>query len=207
MCCSSLRALPPPWRGSTSSTTIPERAPVAIATFASRCRILGLKWSDINFDTAVMSICRTLEESKTRLEFKQPKTERSRRTVALPAIAIQALRKHRAEQARLRLKLGARYNADDLVCCRIDGRPIHPQTVTQEFIDMIREAKLPRVRFHDLRHTHATILLARGVHPKIVSERLGHSTVGITLDTYSHVLPGMQEKAAAEIDAALALPG
>ena len=182
---------------------------LAITTGLRRGEILGLKWSDINFDTAVMSICRTLEESKARLEFKQPKTERSRRTVALPTIAVQALRKHRAEQARLRLRLGARYNADDLVCCRIDGRPIHPQTVTQEFIDVIcdSESKLPRVRFHDLRHTHATILLSRGVHPKIVSERLGHSTVGITLDTYSHVLPGMQEKAAAEIDAAFALPG
>jgi len=79
--------------------------------------------------------------------------------------------------------------------------------VTQEFLKLISGSKLPRVRFHDLRHTHATILLSRGVHPKIVSERLGHSTVGITLDTYSHVLPGMQEKAAKEIDAALALPG
>ena len=85
--------------------------------------------------------------------------------------------------------------------------PLHPQTVTQEFLKLISKSKLPRVRFHDLRHTHATILLSRGVHPKIVSERLGHSTAGITLDTYSHVLPGMQEKAAKEIDAALALPG
>jgi integrase len=134
---------------------------LAITTGLRRGEILGLKWSDINLDTAMMSICRTLEESKARLEFKQPKTERSRRAVALPAIAVLALRKHHAEQARLRLKLGVRYNADDLVCCRIDGRPVHPHTVTQEFINVIRDAKLPHVRFHDLRHTHATILLAR----------------------------------------------
>src|ERR1700689_5565154 len=100
---------------------------------------------DFTFNTATASICRTLEESKGRREFKHPKTERSRRAVALPAISVAALRKHRAEQARLRLKLGARYNTDDLVCCRMDGRPSHPHTVTQEFSDVIRKAALPRV--------------------------------------------------------------
>jgi integrase len=179
---------------------------LAITTGLRRGEILGLKWTDINLDSATLSVCRTLEQSKAGLEFREPKTERSRRAVALPVLAVQALRKHRAEQARLRLKLGPRYNAAELVCCRIDGRPLHPQTVTQEFLKLISDSKIPRVRFHDLRHTHATILLSRGVHPKIVSERLGHSTVGITLDTYSHVLPGMQEKAAMKIDIALALP-
>jgi integrase len=96
---------------------------LAITTGLRRGEILGLKWSDINLDNATLSVCRTLEQSKAGLEFREPKTERSRRAVALPVLAVQALRKHRAEQARLRLKLGPRYNADELVCCRLDGRP------------------------------------------------------------------------------------
>ncbi|MBP1688573.1 MAG: integrase, partial [Deltaproteobacteria bacterium] len=90
-----------------------------------------------------------------------------------------------------------------LVCARPDGRPKYPESVSHAFLKLIRRSELPRVRFHDLRHSHATHLLRQDVHPKVVSERLGHSTVGITLDIYSHVLPGMQEEAARRIDAAL----
>ena len=99
--------------------------------------------------------------------------------------------------------LGEAYLDDDLVCAQEDGRPMIPKNLTCSFRDMTAKAGLPRRRFHDLRHTHATILLSQNVHPKIVSERLGHSTVSITLDTYSHVLPNMQEEAARKFEEAL----
>jgi integrase len=107
------------------------------------------------------------------------------------------------EQAKQRLALGPVYEDQDLVCARADGRPWQPSGITIAFRDLIRHSDVPRVRFHDLRHTHASQLLRAGVHPKVVSERLGHSGVGITLDTYSHVLPGLQKEAAQKVDAAL----
>jgi integrase len=90
-----------------------------------------------------------------------------------------------------------------MVVSQVDGSPLQPRSLTHEWMRLISKTALPRVRFHDLRHAHATHLLASGVHPKVASERLGHSKVGITLDLYSHVLPGMQEDAAARVDDAL----
>ncbi len=126
---------------------------------------------------------------------------RQRRGV--PGIAIQILRRHKTEQAQERLRLGPAFEDNDLICPRPDGSPWPPDSLSTAFTGLIRRSDLPRIRFHDLRHSHATQLLRHGIHPKIVSERLGHSKVGITLDTYSHVLPGMQEEAASKIDAAL----
>ncbi len=108
----------------------------------------------------------------------------------------------RLQQAQELLKLGIRLTDDTLICTTAAGEGIQPNSLTHEFADAIGETTLPRVRFHDLRHAHATHMLASGVHPKVASERLGHSKVGITLDLYSHVLPGMQEDAVAKIDAA-----
>jgi integrase len=113
------------------------------------------------------------------------------------------LRKHRAEQARERLLMGKGYKDQDLVFAQHDGNVWLPDRFTGSFRRLVRTAKLGHIRFHDLRHSHATQLLMQGVHPKVVSERLGHSSISITLDTYSHVLPGIQEEAAAKIDAAL----
>ncbi|MGC2079945.1 MAG: tyrosine-type recombinase/integrase, partial [Xanthobacteraceae bacterium] len=97
-----------------------------------------------------------------------------------------------------------RVTDDSFVCAREDGRPLQPQTLTFEWKRLVAKTGLPRLRFHDLRHTHATALLASGGHPKVASERLGHSQIGITLDLYSHVLPGMQADAVAKVDAAMA---
>ncbi len=127
----------------------------------------------------------------------------SRRGVALPSFVVDILKTHKKEQAETRLKFGPAYENNDLVLPRPDGKVWPPDSFSTAFAAFIRRSELPHVRLHDLRHTHATQLLLQGVHPKVVSERLGHSKVGITLDTYSHVLPGMQEDAAEKIDIAL----
>jgi integrase len=178
---------------------------LAVTTGLRRGEIMALRWADLDLDAGSLAVRQSLEETKAGLAFKAPKTLKGRRTVALPALAIEGLRRHRAEQARVRLHLGPGYADNDLVCCHADGRPIHPQTITHAFIKLIDQHKseLPRVSFHSCRHSHATILLRKGVHPKIVSERLGHATTGITLDIYSQVMPGMQEEAALKVDIAL----
>lgn len=176
---------------------------LAVTTGLRRGEILALRWQDIELEKGQATISRSLEQTKDGLRYKRPKTERGSRNVALPGFTVEALKSHKAEQAKRRLKLGPVYEDNDLICARDDGAPTPPDTLSTNFASTIRRAKLPHVRFHDLRHTHATQLLKQGVHPKVVSERLGHSKIGITLDTYSHVMPGMQEDAAQKVDAAL----
>jgi len=117
-------------------------------------------------------------------------------------MAVEALRHHRIRQNEMRLKFGPDYCDLDLVCSLHDGRPVC-NNVVRDFQAILKKAGLPKVRFHDLRHTHATLLLTQGIHPKVVSERLGHSNISITLDVYSHVLPDMQREAASKIDVIL----
>jgi integrase len=176
---------------------------LAVTTGLRRGEILGLRWSNIDLATGTMTVVQSLEQTKEALRFKSPKTHRSRRSLALPAITIEALRSHRAKQAEERLALGPAYVDQDLVCPRPSGLPWAPDVFSTAFSSFVRRSGLKPFRFHDLRHSHASHLLRAGVHPKIVSERLGHSTVGITLDTYSHVLPGMQEDAVQLLDAVL----
>ncbi|MBI3910611.1 MAG: site-specific integrase [Armatimonadetes bacterium] len=177
---------------------------LAIATGMRRGEILGLRWQDVDLEKGALSVRQTLEQTQANgLAFKQPKTPKSRRAVALPAVIVQELRRHRGAQAERQLLLGPTYHKSDLVCCHDDGSLIRPSVLSKCFGSLLRRSGLAHVRFHDLRHTHATQLLREGVHVKIVSERLGHSTVGITLDTYSHVLPGMQEDAARRMDTVL----
>jgi len=123
--------------------------------------------------------------------------------VALPASVVQELRAHRIAQAQNLLRLGIGMSDSVFVASLPDGRMMQPTFITHEWVRVIAGTNLERLRFHDLRHSHATALLSSGIHPKIASERLGHSKVGITLDLSSHVMPGMQEDAAARIDAAL----
>lgn len=184
--------------------TGPMHIPVllAITTGMRRGEILGLRWRDVRLDDAVLSVTQTLEQTAKGVTFKEPKTERSRRTIALPSLAVDALRRHKAQQAEQRLKLGPIYADHDLICCRTDGTPLSPRAVTKAFAVIASALKLG-VRFHDLRHSHISHLLAAGVHPKVASERAGHASVSITLDVYSHVIPSMQEDAAKRIDAAL----
>jgi integrase len=178
---------------------------LAVTTGMRRGEILGVRWQDLDLDAATLSVRQSLEQTKIGLAFKQPKTQKSRRVVALPNMTVEVLRRHRLEQVKYKLLFGPDYHDQDLVCARANGSPWPPDSFTSSFSEFIRKTSVSVVRFHDLRHTHATHLLRHGIHPKVVSERLGHSTVGITLDVYSHVLPDMQEEAARRVDAALRL--
>jgi integrase len=176
---------------------------LAATTGLRRGEILGLRWQDVDLRSGTLAICQALSRLKTGPVFTIPKTAKSKRTLALPRIARNALVQHRKQQAKERLRLGPVFCDHGLVCPAPDGRPWHPGTFTGAFRDLAKRAGV-NTTFHGLRHSHATLLLRQGVHPKIVSERLGHSSIGLTLDTYSHVLPGMQEDAAAKVDSALA---
>jgi integrase len=175
---------------------------IALATGVRRGEVLAIRWRNLDLDRGAVRIVESLEQTKTGLRFKSTKADRAR-AVTLPSFAIEELRRLKREQAESLLMLGVRQTGDTLVCARRDGEPLQPQSLTHEFPRFLARLKdVPRVRFHDLRHSHATQLLLAGVHPKVAQERLGHSTVTTTLDLYSHVTATMQEDAADRLDAA-----
>jgi integrase len=154
---------------------------------------------------ATLSVVRTLHRLKGgQTVFLEPKTVKGRRSIALGPAAVLSLRDHRKQQEQLRAMLGSVLRENDLVFSQPDGSPPNPDTVSRAFTNIMHKASLSGVRLHDLRHTHATLMLQQGIHPKIVQERLGHATIAVTLDTYSHVLPGLQEAAALRFDEGLA---
>jgi integrase len=167
-----------------------------------RGEICALRWRNVDLMAAQISVVESLEQTKAGLRFKSPKSGKGR-TVALSATVVDELKAHRAKRAQELLRLGVRLSDDDLVIGHADGSMMTPIYISQLWARTIAKTGLVRLRFHDLRHAHATHMLANGVHPKVASERLGHSKVGITLDLYSHVIPGMQEDAAAMVDRAL----
>ena len=173
----------------------------ALASGMRRGELLALRWSDVSGDWSRVQVVRTLQPTRAGLVFEQPKTPRSRRSVLLPVFLHPYLQRHKDAQAVRRAALGDGWAETDLVFDRGDGRPWNPDTLSTRWAAFLRARGLPRVRFHDLRHAHATLMLTLGVHPKIVSERLGHASIGITLDTYSHVLPSMQAQAVDAFDA------
>ncbi|MFN3653514.1 MAG: tyrosine-type recombinase/integrase [Armatimonadota bacterium] len=179
---------------------------LAVSTGMRRGEILGLRWRDVDLAAGVISVRQSVQQTRSGLHFKEPKTQKSRRSLLLPSTVVAALVAHRQAQEQIRQQVGAAYDDRDLVVAGPDGKPFSPAAFTQAFRLLVSRTDLPQVRFHDLRHSHATRLFQQGTHPKIVSERLGHSTVGITLDVYSHVLPGMQKEAVLQIDADLREP-
>lgn len=175
---------------------------VAVTTGVRRGELLGLRWQDIDLEAGKLAVRQTIEQTSAGLSFKPPKTPKSRRNLSLATVTIDALKQHRKEQAAQRLEQGNTYHDNGLVFPMPDGRPWTPSLFSRMFHHHAHRLGFT-CRLHDLRHTHATQLLAEGVHPKIASERLGHATVGITLDTYSHAVQGLDEAAADLVGAAL----
>ena len=175
-------------------------AVVALATGMRRGEILALRWGDIDPGYLTAQVRRSLQVSGGHLSFEAPKTPRSRRQVVLPAFLHPYLDRQREDQAARRAADPEGWEDTDLVIDGGGGRPLNPDSLSSAWVRFCRGSGLPRVRFHDLRHAHATFMLLKGIHPKVVSERLGHASIGITLDIYSHVLPGMQTEAARAID-------
>jgi integrase len=179
--------------------------PVILAVLCGlrRGEIAALKWRSVSLESGQLAVVASAEQTKAGVRYKPPKSGRSR-TLALPATVAAELRAHQLNQAEELLRLGIRQTDDGFIVAQADGTPLRPHSLGQEWVRFLaRTPALPRIRFHDLRHAHATHMLANGVHPKVASERLGHSKIGITLDLYSHVIPGMQEDAAARVDDAL----
>lgn len=177
---------------------------VALTTGMRQGELLALRWGDVDLDRRTLQVRASLQRAAEGFEFGEPKTASSRRGVALTQAATTALRRHRAAQASERLRVGAAWADLGLVFANEVGGALDPRNVLRRsFYPLLKRAGLPRIRFHDLRHTAATLMLAQGVHPKIASEMLGHSNIGITLDTYSHVTPTMQRSATDALDALL----
>jgi integrase len=174
---------------------------LAITTGMRQGELLGLKWRDVDLDAAWLRIRVTVRKLHGEFIYTPPKTERSRRGVALTAIAVAALRRHQVRQEEAKTTAGLAWQDHDFVFPDAIGGPMEGRYVLRHYFrPMLRRAGLPPIRFHDLRHTTATLLLGQGIHPKVVAEMLGHTTIGITLDTYSHVLPQMQREAARVLD-------
>jgi len=180
--------------------------PILLAgtTAMRRGEILAVRWRDINFATRLLSVNRSLQETRAGLFFKEPKQGRFR-TVDLLPFCVEALAAHREAQGDAKRALAEGYEDNDLICCQDDGRVWAPSAFTSAYRDLLRRRKIPNVRFHNFRHSHATQLLRDGENPKMVSERLGHSRVAFTLERYGHVLPGMQKDAANRADGKLRL--
>jgi integrase len=163
--------------------------------------ILGTSWADVDLKASTLSVRRQLTQDMNLLE---PKTAAARRLIVLPEVAVAALKQHRGRMFT-EGHLSGDGNPQDLVFVDTEGHPLRQSNLLRRsFFPLMKEAGVQRIRFHDLRHTCATLLLTQGVHPKIVQERLGHATISMTLDTYSHVTPTMQQEAAAKLDALFA---
>ena len=175
---------------------------LAATTGMRRGEIAGLRWRNVDLDAARLTVNQQIVSVEYELIEDDLKTASSRRTIDLDEQTMAMLRRHRRHQLEQRMASGRRGD-DGFVFARPDGSPVHPDLISQTFQRFMVQIDLPKIRLHDLRHTHATILLQQNVHPKVVSERLGHSSIAFTMTVYQHVMPGMQAEAAATFGAAV----
>jgi integrase len=174
---------------------------LALHTGLRRSELLGLKWTDVDLDTGTLSVQRSLERDGT---FNPPKRDKSRRTVKLTGQAVEALKSHRAHQNEERLRLGSLWEDHDLVFPNRVGKPMNADNLYhREFKPLLKKAGFSGFTLHSLRHTCATLLCSKNVSPKIVQEILGRATISQTMDTYSHLMPGMGDIAATALEEAL----
>jgi integrase len=186
---------------------------VALTLGMRRGEVLGLRWADIDFDGRAIRVNQSMQRlstgssdkgKKSELQSTETKTNGSRRTIALPDSVVRALRAHRARQAQARLVAGILWTDQDLVFTNRNGRPIEPILLHRDYKTLLKKAGLPTgLRFHDLRHSAASLLLAQGVHPRAIMELLGHSSITVTMNVYGHVMPAMMRDAADKMDALL----
>ncbi len=164
--------------------------------------LLALRWEDVDLSAGTIHVRRTLYRLTGRWAVGEPKSAAGRRKVVVPGAVLGILREHRRARREARLKAGPDWSGEfgDLVFATATGRPIHPRNITRALKAILKRAGLPEIRFHDLRHSHATLLLVGGENPRVVQERLGHSQISVTLQTYSHVLPELQRQAAEKLD-------
>jgi len=176
---------------------------VALALGLRLGEALGLSWDDVDFQTRRLYVRHGLQRIAGELRLVEPKTRQSRPTIALPSVVIDALQHHKARQSQERLLAGTRWHETGLVFTSTIGTPIEVGNLRRHFWKLLDKAGLPRMRFHDLRHSCASLLLVQGVSPRVVMETLGHANISITMDTYTHVLPELQRQAADAMDRAL----
>jgi integrase len=175
----------------------------AVSTGLRQAELLGLRWRDIDLDLQSISVCQVLYKHRGICEFKEPKTSHSKRRVSMTAKLADYLSEYRGERESLSLHLGRLLKPDDLVFSNGEGKPIDPYVLSHNFARIVKRADLKNMRFHDLRHTFASLMLLMGAKPKVISEALGHSSVAFTMDTYSHIIEGMQSEAMALLDEVL----
>jgi integrase len=176
----------------------------AVSSGLRQAELLGLRWRDVDPDITIsISVNRALYKRRGVCEFKEPKTEHSRRRVSMTPKLACYLREYRQEREVLYRNLGKQLAIDDLVFSNTEGKPIDPGVLSHNFHRVARRSGIEGVRFHDLRHTFASLMLLRGAKPKVISEALGHSSVAFTMDVYSHIIEGMQSDAMALLDEVL----
>lgn len=173
---------------------------VAEALGLRRSEALGLQWQDIDFEAETLRVRFSLQRIEGKLQLVEPKSAKSKRTIAMPKATIRALREHKKRQLEEKMLVGPEWHETGFVFTSIIGTPLEPDNIGRWFKPLLKKAGLPNIRFHDLRHTAASLLLVQGVQPRVVMETLGHSQIALTMNTYSHVMPVLIREAAARMD-------